>query len=94
MGQKTKKIGQKWAKSEEKPKKPVENKLSPLTLPTSKPHCNHRQGSSKPHEYRGFVHAQPHSHLLHAVRISRRKPGNKGSPEGSPRRRKITWQLE
>ena len=32
----------------QKPKKTVENRVFPLTLPPPKPHCNERQGSSKP----------------------------------------------
>jgi hypothetical protein len=57
MSVKTEKIGQKWAFSEETRKNPVEIGPLTLTLATPKLHCNHRQGSSKPHEYRGFVHA-------------------------------------
>jgi DNA-binding protein HU-beta len=64
--------------------KPVEIGEFPLTLPGTKPHCNHRQGSSKPHEYRVFVHVDQVIAPPHAVRISRRKPVNNGSPKGSP----------
>jgi hypothetical protein len=85
--------GQKWA-NRSKPQENCGNQTFSVDFACPKPHCNERQGSSKPHEYRGFVLRLPRSHPLHAVRISRRKPVNKGSPEGSPRRRTFTWQLD
>ena len=84
---KTKKNRPKIGKTRTKYQETCGNRAFTIDFATLKPHCNHRQGSSKPHEYRGFAHSQPRSHLLHAVRISRRKPVNTGSPEGSPRRR-------
>ena len=63
------------------PLKTCGNRRFPIDFRFRKPHSNHRQGSSKPHEYRVFVHSLIKAiSSPHAVRISRRKPVNTVSP--------------
>jgi hypothetical protein len=91
---KTGKSLEKSAFSGETREKPVEIGDFPLTLTGIKPHCNHRQGSSKPHEYWGFVHIIQAIEPLMRYTFRGQKPVITGSPKGRQTKESITWQLD